>query len=153
VTQKQIVAQAASYIGTPWLHQGRTRDGIDCVGLIIAVLTSCGWVPREPEQVFLAGYERVADSEYVLQAMRGEGQEIDAIAELQEGDVVVFRPRAHEFAQHCGIISRVRPDGARYFIHADTEAGEVVEYRLVLTYREQFVAGFRVWEEELNQHG
>lgn len=30
-----FVAEARSYLGTPWRHQGRNRMGIDCVGLVI----------------------------------------------------------------------------------------------------------------------
>jgi cell wall-associated NlpC family hydrolase len=37
-----IVAAAATYEGTPWLHQGRSRLGLDCVGLLVAVARDLG---------------------------------------------------------------------------------------------------------------
>ena len=37
-----IVDQARGYLGTPFLHQGRTRHGLDCVGLVIRVAHDLG---------------------------------------------------------------------------------------------------------------
>ena len=35
--RKQIVATATSYVGTPWRRYGRSKFGVDCVGLLICV--------------------------------------------------------------------------------------------------------------------
>lgn len=59
ITGADIVAIAESYLGVPFLHQGRDRNGIDCGGLLVAIardlgiLDSLGYVdrrdyPREP---------------------------------------------------------------------------------------------------------
>ena len=32
-----IVAAARSWLGVPWRHQGRTRQGVDCAGLVVLV--------------------------------------------------------------------------------------------------------------------
>lgn len=37
-----IVKAAQSYIGTPWLDHGRTRQGLDCYGLVLNVLRDVG---------------------------------------------------------------------------------------------------------------
>lgn len=34
-TPDQIVDYARGWIGTRWLHQGRTRNGVDCAGLLV----------------------------------------------------------------------------------------------------------------------
>lgn len=34
-TPEEIVAYARAWIGTPWRHQGRSRTGIDCAGLLV----------------------------------------------------------------------------------------------------------------------
>jgi hypothetical protein len=36
-TRKQIVDKAREYLGVPFQHQGRSKQGLDCVGLILAV--------------------------------------------------------------------------------------------------------------------
>ena len=42
MTPEQYIAAARSYIGVPWQHQGRTRFGLDCVGLLICAAWDCG---------------------------------------------------------------------------------------------------------------
>jgi cell wall-associated NlpC family hydrolase len=45
LTRQQIVAVTKSFLGTPWVHQGRTRAGVDCVGLVVAVARELGVYP------------------------------------------------------------------------------------------------------------
>jgi len=35
ITADQIVEFSRSWIGTPWAHQGRSRSGVDCAGLLV----------------------------------------------------------------------------------------------------------------------
>lgn len=48
-----MVATAQGFIGVPYLHQGRTALGLDCLGLIVAVAKQVGALPL--------GYEAPAD--------------------------------------------------------------------------------------------
>lgn len=44
---QQIVDEARRWLGVPFLHQGRTKFGVDCVGLVICVreaVEPCGFV-------------------------------------------------------------------------------------------------------------
>jgi cell wall-associated NlpC family hydrolase len=41
-TRAQIVQEARGWLGVPWVHQGRDRAGIDCLGLVLAVCQSLG---------------------------------------------------------------------------------------------------------------
>jgi cell wall-associated NlpC family hydrolase len=45
-TDIEVVAEARSWVGVPFLHQGRSRRGIDCVGLPVVIAMSLGLVPR-----------------------------------------------------------------------------------------------------------
>jgi hypothetical protein len=40
--RRAIVAAARNWVGAPYLHQGRGRKGIDCVGLLIEVCKDMG---------------------------------------------------------------------------------------------------------------
>lgn len=42
-----LLIEARSWLGVPYLHQGRSRSGIDCIGLVIEVLRKCGRLPAE----------------------------------------------------------------------------------------------------------
>lgn len=37
-----VVAAADAWVGVPWRHQGRSREGIDCLGLLIVVARDLG---------------------------------------------------------------------------------------------------------------
>ncbi len=37
IERSQIVAAARDWLGVPYVHQGRTKFGVDCIGLILCV--------------------------------------------------------------------------------------------------------------------
>jgi len=39
---RQFVAAARSYLGVPWVRQGRSRQGVDCIGLVVLAARDCG---------------------------------------------------------------------------------------------------------------
>lgn len=42
-----ILVEARSWLGTPWHHQGHTKGrNCDCIGLVVEVLRSCGYIPE-----------------------------------------------------------------------------------------------------------
>lgn len=45
----QVVHEARSWVGVPFRHQGRDRNGVDCVGLPIVVLAAIGAVETDFE--------------------------------------------------------------------------------------------------------
>jgi cell wall-associated NlpC family hydrolase len=36
-TRAEVIAEARSWLGVPWVHQGRSRAGVDCLGLLLGV--------------------------------------------------------------------------------------------------------------------
>lgn len=64
-----LPAAAREWLGVPFRHQGRSRNGIDCVGLCVLSLRACGFpvddvmdYPRDPDGRLLAGLrERLGD--------------------------------------------------------------------------------------------
>jgi cell wall-associated NlpC family hydrolase len=46
-TPQAVVNEARSWLGVPFRHQGRDRNGIDCVGLPIVVLQTLGALPAD----------------------------------------------------------------------------------------------------------
>lgn len=41
-TRDDILKEARSWINVPFKHQGRTRNGVDCVGLVVVVCRALG---------------------------------------------------------------------------------------------------------------
>lgn len=118
------------YIGTPFRHRGRSRLGVDCVGLGVLAYADCGvTVPdfrlygREPHRDGLVARMALALGEPVAVAPV-------AVAGLADGDVVVMRFSVQP--HHVGIVGERDYGGvlALTLIHADGEVGRVHEQRL-----------------------
>ena len=45
-TGAQVVSEARTWVGVPFLHQGRTRNGVDCWGLPVVVLRALNVLPE-----------------------------------------------------------------------------------------------------------
>lgn len=65
VTNNDIVEHARDWLGTRWVHQGRTRDGIDCVGLLVCTANHFE-LPHED----LTGYRRDPSKEFLRHLKR-----------------------------------------------------------------------------------
>jgi len=47
-TRAEIIAEARTWIGTPWQHQGRLKGiAADCAGVVIGVGKACGCIPDD----------------------------------------------------------------------------------------------------------
>ena len=102
-----LLAEADSYLGTPYRYGGMTRNGIDCSAFVLSVFgTSMGM-----------NLPRVAAS----QAQQGERVTRD---EIQKGDLVFFSHGSR--ISHVGIVHSVSPEGDIKFIHAATSRGVMV---------------------------
>ena len=107
------------WVGTPLMHQGRSRRGIDCVGLLVVCAQSLGVVvqdrtdyDREPTGQSLMSHL----SSYLTKASGNR---------ILPGRVGVFTES--RFPCHVGIFSEI--DGTVHLIHALTNRRKVVEER------------------------
>jgi cell wall-associated NlpC family hydrolase len=135
VSQADVVAEARSWTGVQWLHQGRNRNGIDCVGLIVVVRRELGigdydvkGYPREPDGTFLshffkAGFTRVG----ILQA--------------QPADVLLFKEAIAPC--HMGIIT-ARNGDVLHMIHAFATRRKVIEEPVTHDWQRKWVAALRM---------
>lgn len=139
-----IVAEARSWIGTPFHHQARLKGvGVDCAGLVIGVARALGLVPASFD---VTSYERSPDGVSLLSYCEEHMQRIGR-DEMAPGDVVVIRWRQHP--QHLGILGDYLHGGLS-LIHAYSDPsgrGKVIEQRLTLEDMPgggRFVAAYRL---------
>lgn len=117
-TRVDIVERARDWLDVRWQHQGRTRHGVDCVGLIAVVALDLGLIaelpppnyPRRPNGSFLTRFRETALSEI-------------RPADANMGDVVVFTAVTNQC--HCGILAD--REGRRTVIHAHAGGRKVRE--------------------------
>lgn len=127
-----VYAEAQGWLGVRWLHQGRTRLGIDCAGLVLVVGQSLKLLPGD---LNVSNYSRDPTSLEFLQMF---SRHMDRVPLLQAtaGDILVFRQR--RYPCHCGILG----DGEK-FIHAYALRRKVVEEYLTDEWLSLRVAAFR----------
>jgi NlpC/P60 family putative phage cell wall peptidase len=101
--RERIIAEARSWIGTPYLHQTSLKGvGSDCLGLLRGVWRAMAGSEPEPAPPYGAGLIDTGGGELLLEAARRNLREIDP-TRFRGGDVLLFRWRPHLPARHVGI--------------------------------------------------
>ena len=134
-----IVAEARSWVGTPYQHQCSTKGaGTDCLGLVRGVWRAV--IGPEPEAVPAYTWDWAEPSgQEVLLGAALRWLRPKALTEAAPGDVLLFRMRDGGIAKHVGIAARIGP--APTFIHAYTGHG-VLESPLSGPWARRVVARF-----------
>lgn len=133
-----IVTAARGYLGVPFEHQGRTRKGLDCVGLLVCVAKDLGLAhddsasysrnpsPRKMLDALMVSCDRVSG----VKGLSLEG-DLSAWADSQPGDIVVFWFSAPTRPQHVAFRTQ------RGMLHTWGSVGMVVEHGLTEWWRER----------------
>jgi NlpC/P60 family putative phage cell wall peptidase len=135
----QIVAEARTWLGTPYVHQASCKGaGSDCLGLLRGVWRAV--LGPEPESVpsYSMDWSEPQGIERMWQAARRHLTS-KAVEDMEPGDVLLFRMRDGRVAKHVGIVSE--GGEAPRFIHAYSGHG-VVENTLSDPWRRRVVACF-----------
>lgn len=123
ITAEQFVAGARSLVGVPWLHQGRSRRGIDCIGLPKLAAESQGL----DVDGFLGDLGVVDSRNYgrtpsggLLATLERHCQKIE---EPVTGCLILIQFPGEKMPRHFGIYT-----GKGTIIHANGKIGRVVEH-------------------------
>lgn len=111
-----IVAAARSWIGVRWRHQGRSRKGVDCAGLVIEIAKDVRGSHFDKRD-----YPRHASDETMLRLCEQHLARV-RIGDARPGDAMVF---AFEHQRHIGIVGDY-VFGGLSLIHAYLPPGKVV---------------------------
>ena len=108
-----VVSHARSFVGVPYLHQGRTRHGLDCVGLVVRVVNDLGISDFDASH-----YGRVPSGRMMVRVLQDYCDTVKP-ADLRPGDLVHIAYDKHP--QHLAILTD------HGMVHADSTHG-VVEH-------------------------
>lgn len=136
-TNDDIIEAARRWIGVKWKHQGRTRSGIDCLGLIVLVAKELGI-----SQVDQKTYSPRPDGSSLVKRF---GEEMDEIplTEIRQGDVILFADSS--FPCHVAFVSEKY--GKKYIIHAHATRRQVLEERYAYEWLDKARKAYRFKEE------
>lgn len=129
-----LVAAARTYLNVPFRHRGRSRAGIDCIGLAILSYRDIGI-----ELVDRQKYGRSPERDGLREAMIEQfGPPVENI---QVGDVVLMQ--WYQQPNHVAIVTDY-PYGGFGLIHALASSKRVIEHRLAGPWPSRIVEGFRL---------
>jgi cell wall-associated NlpC family hydrolase len=139
-TRAEFVALVRSYVGTPFVHQGRLPGvGLDCPGPLICACRHFGLVPAAFD---ITGYPRIPDGTSLQRHCEQHLQPIQQ-ADMQPGDAILVAWQGGP-PQHLGVLGDY-PGGRLSMIHAlQTGRGLVTETRVVFGRVMRFVAAYAV---------
>jgi cell wall-associated NlpC family hydrolase len=126
-TRQQIVDESRKWIGTRWIHQGRSRAGVDCVGLVIRVAHALNLSTFDT-----ADYSRQPDP-VRMRALLAE--HMTPVIHPQLGDVLLMR--FEKEPQHVAIVTDIG------IIHAYAQARRVCEHRLDSVWQSRVVGAYQ----------
>jgi len=132
-----IVAEARSWIGTPYRHQASLKGvGCDCLGLVRGVWREL--IGAEPERAppYAPDWAEASGDESLAAAAARHLVAVP-LASFTPGDVLLFRWRAHLPAKHAAIIT-----GPALMVHAHDGAA-VAEVALAPWWRRRLAYAFR----------
>jgi NlpC/P60 family putative phage cell wall peptidase len=134
------IAQAArGWIGTPYVHQASLKGaGTDCLGLLRGVWREIYGAEPAPIPPYSQDWSEASGQE-ALWAAADRHLIAKDLADVDTGDVLLFRMRSGAVAKHLGIQGHVQPPSFihAYFGHA------VVESALTDAWRRKIVARYR----------
>ena len=115
IAPDRLVFQARQWVGVPFLHQGRTRHGCDCLGYIGGVLGELD--SRAALELLPINYGREPQS-LMMDILTKHSRQIP----LQAAALLLIQWPQTEFASHAAIYT-----GAS-IVHAYEAVGKVVEH-------------------------
>ncbi|MFY0598152.1 MAG: C40 family peptidase [Cyclobacteriaceae bacterium] len=119
-----VIAEARTYIGTPYVWGGNTKKGVDCSGLI-----------HNCYKKINVNLPRTAEEQSKIGSSKSWGS-------IRPGDIVYFKfKQKRDKWYHSGMITSVDGDEIK-FIHASSSRG-VVESNLNSDYYKKNVKKFR----------
>lgn len=138
----RIEDAATDLLGIPFKHLGRSRSGLDCVGVLVTVAHDVGLSDYD-----ITSYSHRAHGHGLLKHFDEQLDHI-SVRDLSGGDILVTRDEDEALPCHCGIV--VRRHGTLGFVHAWARRRKVVE-SLLTQWRPFAVRAyrFRVDREEV----
>lgn len=119
-----VIAAARALIGTPYHHQGRTRAGLDCIGIVVLIGRELQIGRPQHDR---SDYRIAPDGEMFRRQLQLGLDEQPEGTEPRPGDVILTRQyRPPRFPTHAAIVAE-HPFGGLSLIHADRDSGKVCE--------------------------
>jgi cell wall-associated NlpC family hydrolase len=117
MTRTELLEDVRSWEGVRFRHQGRTKSGVDCIGIFVCLLRDRNELPTDFQQA--AVYGRAPNTSEFIDTIRRYCTPIDKV---EDACLVAFKWPGAKYPSHAGVI-----DGGN-MIHAYERVGRVVRH-------------------------
>ncbi|MDB2414178.1 C40 family peptidase [Rickettsiales bacterium] len=154
ITSEQIVAQARTWLGTHYHHQGRLKKstrgpgGVDCIGLIMGLIDELGIQDGEGNSLVAAdetNYSMYPEQGRLVKSIQQHLREVP-IEKMAVGDILLFK--TFKDPQHVGLLTQY-PGGGPGLIHCNSSAGMVVEQPFSMAWVKMLTHAYRFKKKQL----
>lgn len=154
IKPEHIVAQARTWLGTKYHHQGRLKKsrkgpgGVDCVGLMVGVIDELGMQDGNNNPLSFydeTNYSMHPEKGRLVSSIQKHLREV-SVEDMRIGDVLLFK--FHTDPQHIGLLTNY-PTGGFGVIHCNSSAGKVVEQPFSETWKRMLVHVYRFKTKQL----
>jgi len=134
------------WLDTPYRHMGQTRDGTDCIGLVLGLYKELGLLPEDlsPDEYAKQWYLTESYTHHPAFEKLKETvdlKKIDEPSELRAGDILVFS-FGKGIESHVGVLTK---RGTIMHSVAGDQANKVIESRFEDNrWRKRFVYAYRL---------
>lgn len=129
---------ARAWLGVPFVHQGRTREGLDCIGLLVMSARGCGLSIHDRTD-----YPRHPNANLLDRCMAEQLEGPLPASGLNAGCVVTIDFRGAP--RHVAIVGE--QGGRQTLIHTSYGVGRVIEHGLDQKWLSRIHAVYRVRHE------
>ena len=143
LSRSQIVAEARSWIGTPYRHQASVKGvGCDCLGLVRGVWRALLGPEPETAPPYARDWAEAGGRESLAQAASRHLVALDDPNAFAPGDVLLFRYRERYTAKHAGLVTSCGENRPDLMVHAHDGAA-VAEVSISPWWRRRLAYAFR----------
>ncbi len=135
VARETVVAEARSWADVRWVHQGRNRHGIDCIGLVVVVRRALGIGDYD-----ISGYPREPDGTFMSHFFHAGGARV-GILKAKPADLLLFKDAKSPC--HVGIITARKGD-LMLMVHAHATRRKVIEEPVINEWQQKWVAAIQM---------
>lgn len=120
VSKDSLIAEARRLVGVPFVHQGRSIHGVDCIGLPALAALNLGLDPEKATGLKdTRDYGRQPSSDLLDKVSRS----CIRVSKLEPGLLILFKFPGERDPHHFAILT-----DKNAIIHADAKRGRVVEH-------------------------
>ena len=107
----QIVAEARSWVGTPYIVRGRVKGaGCDCGSLLMQIAVNCGLMTNEELEVYSVDcWAHWRDERYLAHVMKHTRKVLESIAyrstKILPGSLILTRAAGSKHLNHGAIVT------------------------------------------------